>query len=61
MGVSAGAKYIILLILGLILAVGTYLEGQPVITASVVLSATLTGVTFLISEFENNDTNQASS
>ena len=52
-GISPTAKYWVLIVLGLIVSVGTYLIGQPQITEAVVLAGVLTGATFLIREFEN--------
>jgi hypothetical protein len=51
-GISSSAKYWVLIVLGLILSVGTYLLGQPMITEAVILTAVLTGATFLVHEFE---------
>lgn len=56
MPLSASVKYWVLIALGLVLAVGTYLQGQPVVTEGVVLGGVLVGATFLVSEFEGAGT-----
>ena len=49
---TATLKYLVLLALGLIIAVVTYLLSQPVITETVVLNAILIAAAFLTQELE---------
>ena len=52
MTTSAALKYAVLVFLGLVIAVVTYLQGQTTLTYSVILGAVLIGATFLVREFE---------
>jgi len=53
---SATLKYVVLVALGLVIALATYLQGQPTVTYSVVLGAVLIGATFLVRELESGPT-----